>query len=427
MQKYSLNGFWNFVVDSNNNGIEQNYHKQENQPYLDDKIKITAPHCWTTETQDKLEDFTGVSWYFKTFRIPLHFIGNKIFLHFERIAHSANIFIDGNEVGKFNGAFIPFEIDISTFDNRKEHFLAVKIDASEESRRYPPDPNIKEYYGIFGDVFIRIEEKIALINHFMDTKLHFKSNNSVDYAELSFTLYFRNNGQVDYSGTITLELLQDYVSIIKLNREINILKNNSRLMKIIMIFKNPELWTPDNPNLYNLSIRVANDLGTEIREENTIGIREIGIKDDNIFLNGKLIEINAKPFSIDIPESGYVLPENYIFKQMHELKEQNQNVNTIYPNQGTFSPFIMNLASYFGFLVLANLPIVDLSLNEKSTFFINYIESVNLEPSLALYTCNKAIKPNAEINKILLSMERLFLEIDPTHLFVNSQNLRIDE
>ena len=192
-----------------------------------------------------------------------------------------------------------------------------------------------------------------------------------------------------------------------------------------MNFENPELWSPENPNLYNLSIRVASDLGTVIREEKTIGVREISLQDDKIVLNGKLLEIHAKPFNIDLPESGYVLPEHYIFKQMQELK--NLNINTIYPNQGTFSPFIMKLASYFGFLILANLPILDLSLSEKSTFFKIYIDNINLEPSLALYTCNKEIKRNAEINRILLSMEKLFLEIDPTHLFVNSQNLRIEE
>jgi len=425
MQKFSLNGIWKFVIDSNNNGIEQNYHKQENQPYLDDKIKIIIPHCWNTEPQDNLEDYSGVSWYFRAFRIPLHFIGNKIFLHFERIAHSADVFIDGKEVGKIKGGFIPFEFDITEFDNRQEHFLAVRVDASDESRRYPLEPDTKEYYGIFGEVFIRIEENIALVSHFMDTKLNFNPNNSIKFAELSITLSFLNNGKDDYSGTITLELLQDYVSINKMEREFEILKNNSRLMKIVMNFENPELWNPENPNLYNLSIRVANDLGTVIREEKTIGIREISLQDDKIVLNGKLLEIHAKPFNIDLPESGYVLPEHNIFKQMQELK--NLNINTIYPNQGTFSPFIMKLASYFGFLILANLPILDLSLSEKSTFFKIYIDNINLEPSLALYTCNKEIKRNAEINRILLSMEKLFLEIDPTHLFVNSQNLRIEK
>ena len=179
MQKFSLNGIWNFVLDYNNNGIEQNYHKQENQPYLDDKIKVNIPHCWNTEPQDKLEDYSGAVWYFRTFRIPLHFIGNKIYLHFERIAQSAIIYIDGIEVGKISGAFIPFEFDITEEikGNFEEHFLAVRIDASEESRRYPLEPNIKEYYGIFGDVFVRLEEEIALISHFMDTKLHFNSNN----------------------------------------------------------------------------------------------------------------------------------------------------------------------------------------------------------------------------------------------------------
>ena len=425
MQKFSLNGIWNFVPDYNDNGIEQNYHKHENQPYLDDKIKVYVPHCWNTEPQDKLEDFLGAAWYFRTFRIPLHFIGNKIFLHFERIAQSAIIYIDGIEVGKFNGAFIPFECDITEFDDRKKHFLAVRIDASEESRRDPPVPNIKEYYGIFGEVFIRIEEKIALISHFMDTKLHYNSNGSAEYAELSVTLSFLNNGQNDYSGKIYLDLLQDYVSIINIERDFEILKNNSRLMKIVINLENPELWSPETPNLYDLSIRIANNLGTIIREEKTIGIREIGLHDDKIVLNGKLMEIHAKPFNIDLSASGYVLPENYIFKQMQDLK--NQKINTIYSNQGTFSPFIMSLASYFGFLVLANLPILDLSLSEKSTFFNKYINNVNLEPSLALYTCNKEIKRNAEINRILLSNEKLFLEIDPTHLFVNSENLRIDE
>jgi len=156
-----------------------------------------------------------------------------------------------------------------------------------------------------------------------------------------------------------------------MERDFEILKNNSRLMKIIMICENPELWNPENPNLYNLSIRVLNDLGTVIREEKVIGIREIGLQDDKIVLNGKLMEIHAKPFNIDLPESGYVLPEHFIFKQMQEFK--NQHINTIYPNQGTFSPFILKLASYFGLLVLANLPILDLSLSEKSTFFKKYI------------------------------------------------------
>ncbi len=425
MQNFSLNGIWNFVRDLNNNGIEQNYHQQENQPYLDDKIKINIPHCWNTEPQDNLEDYSGVSWYFRTFRIPPHFIGNKIFLHFERIAQSANVFIDGKEVGKINGGFIPFECDITEFDNRQEHFLAVRVDASEKSRRYPIEPNIKEYYGIFGEVFIRIEENIALISHFMDTKLHFNPNNSIKFAELSITLSFLNNGNKDYSGNLSLELLQDYVSITSEERDFEILKNNSRLMKIVINFENPVLWSPEFPILYDLSIRLANNLGTVIREERVIGIREIGLQDDKIVLNGKLMEIHAKPFNIDLPESGYVLPEYYLFKQMQDLK--NQNINTIYPNQGTFSPFIIKLASYFGFLVLANLPILDLSLSEKSNFFKIYIESINLEPSLALYTCNKEIKRNAEINRILLSMEKLFLEIDPTHLFVNSQNLKIEE
>ncbi|QEE15433.1 sugar-binding domain-containing protein [Promethearchaeum syntrophicum] len=427
MQKFSLKGIWNFVLDHNNNGIEQNYHKQENQPYLDDKIKIFLPHCLNTEPQDKLEDYSGVVWYFKTFRIPPHFIGNKIYLHFDRIAQSAIIFINGKKVGKINGAFIPFEFDITEeFKDRfEEHFLAVRIDTSEESRRYPIEPNINEYYGIFGDVFVRFEEKIALISHFMDTKLHFNPNNSVEYAELSISLSFLNNGNEDYTGKINLELLQDNVSIIDTERDFDILQNNSRLMKIVINLENPELWSPENPNLYDLSMRVSNNLGTIIREEKTIGIREIGLKDDQISLNGTLMEIHAKPFKIDLLESGYVLPEHYIFKQMQELK--NQGINTIYPNQGTFSPLIFKLASYFGFLILANLPILSLSLSEKSTFFKIYINDVNLEPCLALYTCNREIKRNAEINRILLSYEKLFLEIDQTHLFVNSENLRIDE
>ncbi|MHA1720737.1 MAG: sugar-binding domain-containing protein, partial [Promethearchaeota archaeon] len=424
IKNFSLNGIWDFVLDTNNNGVEQNYHKQENQPYLDDKIKVNLPHCWNTEPQGDFKDYSGTAWYFRTFRIPVHFIGNRIFLHFERIARSAMIFIDGEEIGKFKGSFIPFEIDITKFDDLKEHFLAVRIDASENARRFPSVPDVEEYFGIFGDVFIRVEEKIALMDHFLETKLHFNSNGSVEYAELSFTLYFKNTGNEDYSGTITLELLQDYVSIINSEREIKILKNNSRLMKIVMIFEKPELWSPEEPNLYNLSIRVSNELGTVIREERKIGIREIGLKEDNIILNGKILEIRAKEFNIEIPESGYVIPEINIFKRLQELK--NQKINVIYPNQGTFSPFIINLASYFGFMVFAILPIVDLSLTEKSTYFKLYIDSINLEPSLAIYTCNNKIATNAEINKILLSMEKLFLEIDPSHLFVNSHNLRIE-
>ena len=95
-------------------------------------------------------------------------------------------------------------------------------------------------------------------------------------------------------------------------------------MKIVINLENPELWSPENPILYDLSLRVSNNLGTIIREEKTIGIREIGLKDDHLSLNGKLMEINAKPFNIDYH---IMLPEK-LQKMMQPQEQESANNNS---------------------------------------------------------------------------------------------------
>ncbi|UYP47366.1 Beta-galactosidase [Candidatus Lokiarchaeum ossiferum] len=418
----SLTGeLWRFAVDPNGEGIEQEWFLQENQPYLEEKTRIAVPSCWNRRSSTEFKDYEGVAWYWRTFRTPKSFSNKKVFLFFAQIAHKATIYIDGLEIGSFHGAFLPFKFDISKFADNNTHFLAIRIDGKPDANRYISTEKVTEYFGIFGEVYIRTEKTLTLEERSMETVLRYDEiSHKLNFAELTFSFYVKNAAEEDYTGEISIKITRDYVPVINIKRPIDVLKKNSRLSKIVVHINKEdlELWTPKSPNLYKLSVRIGNDEGGMIYIDENIGIREINVIGEQIMLNGAPFEIQGGDFPIDSEKYGYSNPRIDILDRFKRMK--NQNINTIRSNQGILTPFIIELASRYGFLTLVDIPVTHLTTNEKQTFFNDYIDAITYQPSVALYTINFVLDPSdPKLNKLILDYEKMFTNrLDPTRYFL---------
>jgi beta-glucuronidase len=427
---FSLNGLWRFCADPDKVGLDQQWKTQENQPYLDNKTRIFVPSCWNRKPWKKYADYKGVAWFWRSFRVPPHFNGKEIYLEITRIAHKAIIFIDSEEIGSFEGGFIPFQLKITKFADNQDHFLAILIDGSEEARRYSLIPDTQEYFGIFGDVNLIAEEFLVMEEFSHTTKIHFDdAGEKVKYAEIEFSIYLINNGDKDYAGNIKIVLSRDFVPIVETEREIELLKKNSRLAKIIINVEKADLylWTPETPEIYNFSIIVGNEGGNIIGFNEILGIREVSIKNDEIILNHKPYDVVGFDFEIEEPTFGYSIPNTLIIDKLVKLKEA--NINTLRPNQGTFSPLIVEMASRLGFIVIGDLPVVNLSLGEKNTFFKKYVDSITYQPSLVCWSVSRRFTDQYEsdpnMQKTILEMQKIFhSRLDPSRLFVPTGNIK---
>jgi beta-galactosidase/beta-glucuronidase len=416
-----LNGIWRFAIDPDDEGIAQQWANQENQAFLENKTRILVPSSWNRKSSKEFSEYNGIAWFWRKFSIPSYFSGKHVYLRVNGMANKATVFIDTEEIGSYNGSFLPFEFDITKFTDGKDHFIAIRIDGSAEANRYLSANLENNYLGIFGDVWIRAENDVILDEHSVSTKLFFEADNeTVTYAELEFSLYIKNRSDQDYSGEITVEITRDYVQVLKSSRPVEILKHNSRLSKFVVhvMCDNNNLWCPENPFLYNINLSVESKNGVDITMEELLGIRETKWENGNFMLNGLPYEIKGFDFEIDDPNFGYNLPLSIVIDKMRKLKEI--NINSIRPNKGIFSKFIIEIASRIGIMVFEDIPLVDLQLAEKQTFFKPYVNSVILEPSLILWSVNrKSDIDNTDNYKILLDLQKQFTsQLDPNRNFL---------
>jgi len=226
---------WRFCTDPHNEGIDQQWCDQDNQPYLENKTRIIVPSCWNRKASRFYSQYNGIAWYWRNFRIPKSFSGKKVSLNFASIANKAKVYIDSEEIGEFSGSFIPFKFDVSKFADNRSHFLSVRIEGIDDTNRYHPIESIERYYGIIGQVFLKTEDTLELKDRSMETIIHFGENPSeVKYAELTFSLYLKNNNDEEFDGKIRVSIERDYVQVVEEERPIKIMKQNSRLSKIIL-------------------------------------------------------------------------------------------------------------------------------------------------------------------------------------------------
>ena len=432
---YSLNSdLLRFAEDHHDEGLDQQWMEKDSQPYLD-KDRTIVPSTWNRETNVKHKDYEGVAWYFRMFKIPDTFKDREYNLVFKSISHHITIFIDGVKVGEpFHGSYVPVKYDTTNITAGENHFLAVRIDGRKETFRYKEIKDTKLHSGIIGDVYIETKEYLVL--HDFNISYELKDDpaepGKIKYTELAFYFYLNNNSEKEFNGEVNIQLTRDYVDVASITREINVQKQNSRLAKIPLNvdMTNAELWSPENPALYNFSITIGNADGNLIEISEILGLRKIEFKDDFIYINRQKLIPKACEFQIENSDFGFDTPAMILQKQFTELKKEGYNV--LRPNQPLISPAFFEYASRYGFIVINDLPLTKMTLKEKQNFFKAYIHSITYHASLALYSINpdhKDIKlsgSDPEFNQLLFDWEEILKDFDPTRLFVPVSDFSIE-
>ena len=77
-------------------------------------------------------------WYKKVFYISEEFITNKIEIVFEGLDMTADIWLNGNDIGKANNMFIQHRFDITEYLKSGDNELLVRIDVGVEATKGKP-------------------------------------------------------------------------------------------------------------------------------------------------------------------------------------------------------------------------------------------------------------------------------------------------
>jgi beta-galactosidase/beta-glucuronidase len=349
-----LNGQWRFKFLTNPNAAPAGF----TQPNFDDSNwdKIIVPSNWQTKGfgtpiyTNQVHPFpinppivpvegneTGL--YRQWFSVPDSWDGRQIIIHFAGVQSAMELYLNGQYIGYSQGSMTPAEFDITSALKKGDNLLAAKVIRWSDAS-YIENQDFWRMSGIFRDVFLYSLPKQALWDLSVNTTFsnnYTKSNliikGLVTNTSESTTQQI-NSKLIDAQGNIVFEDAS------------NISNTNGKLsFEISKEIDNPQLWSAEEPNLYQLVLKVNNEYYHQ-----TIGFRDVKIADGQLWVNGKSITIKGVNRHEVDPYNGRTVTRESMELDVKLMKQHNFNAVRMahYPSH----PYFLEMCDKLGLYVL---------------------------------------------------------------------------
>ena len=315
-------------------------------------------------------NYQGEVWYRKHFTPDAALKGKKLFLHFEAIMGKSKVFVNGKLLTEHFGGYLPVIADVTdVLDWNGDNVIAVWADNSDDPS-YPPGKaqDVLDYTyfgGIYRDCWLIAHNNVFITDPNYENEVAggglFVAFGKVSdaLAEVQLKIHVRNATKNPFSGQVEYMLLQpDGTEVARLSDKIQVKAGRATTVSDRMPVKQPMLWTPSTPTLYNLLVRVLD------KEENVIdgyrrriGIRSIEFKGkDGFYLNGRpygkpLIGANRHQ---DFAVVGNAVANSIHWRDAKKLKDVGMEIirNAHCPQD----PAFMDACDELGLFVIVNTP-----------------------------------------------------------------------
>ena len=315
-------------------------------------------------------NYQGEVWYRKHFTPDAALKGKKLFLHFEAIMGKSKVFVNGKLLTEHFGGYLPVIADVTdVLDWNGDNVIAVWADNSDDPS-YPPGKaqDVLDYTyfgGIYRDCWLIAHNNVFITdpnyeNEVAGGGLFVAFGKQSDaLAEVQLKIHVRNATKNPFSGRVEYMLLQpDGTEVARLSDKIQVKVGRATTVSDRMPVKQPMLWTPSTPTLYNLLVRVLDKEGNVIDGyRRRIGIRSIEFKGkDGFYLNGRpygkpLIGANRHQ---DFAVVGNAVANSIHWRDAKKLKDVGMEIirNAHCPQD----PAFMDACDELGLFVIVNTP-----------------------------------------------------------------------
>ena len=298
-----LNSGWRMVPDPMGRSITQEWHlgprKDEHYfPSFDEAglWPTVVPSVWNRQHQ-ALEYYEGIVVYLVRFKHPVLENGQRAFIHFEGVADSCQVFLNGNLTGQHDGGWTPFTFEITPYI-KADNYLFVRVKTQRNEDTVPGVMHDWSHEGgihrpvkiyvtktrfiseVTTQVFIEpLQTKLLLGIRVCDSQ-----NISGGQAEIRIE---------DQAGrTIKVEAAALYQAAGAMNR-VELQFHEGQL----------KLWSPEEPVLHKVTVTLDNgESWTDL-----VGFRQIEVQGRTILLNKKQIFLRGVGYLSEDPVTGLTL------------------------------------------------------------------------------------------------------------------------
>lgn len=255
-------------------------------------------------------------WYITNYKLD-KLSGKRLVLMLNRVDLFSVVFVNGQRIGHHFGSYTPFEFDITDASVSGENVLAIfvhdrsaAVDGDKAYSQLGPEWLKSSYSQGRGDEVLKggmdeipvleIRENVSVQDVFVKT--------STRNGEMAIEYELAHNSSIFAESKLSFEVFK-WPNGEKVNLNIaDVSANNSlaesRSCKVK--WSDPDLWSPDHPNLYVLRTTLKSGESTDV-VETRFGFREFWVEGKNFMLNGIPTKLRGESTfrPVEISMNGY--------------------------------------------------------------------------------------------------------------------------
>ena len=298
--------------------------------------------------------------------------GKSVSVHFEAVMGKQQVYVNGRKVKDHEGGYLPITIDLTELGVKAGDrcLIALRADNSDD-KNYPPGKKQSQldfayHGGMYRDVWL-IGKSALHITDALERNdvagggvfLHY-DNISATAADVFVNVEVCNNSERAVKPTIEVLIKDHDGKMVKTVRQrVSLPANLPGLMctaELKTTLKNPHLWSPEDPYLYDVDVRVLDGKQCTDGGRLRMGVRKAEFRGkDGFWLNGKpyhqLVGGNRHQ---DFAYVGNALPNSQQWRDAKRLKDAGMTIIRAahYPQDPSF----MDACDELGLFIIVPTP-----------------------------------------------------------------------
>ncbi|KAI0596189.1 glycoside hydrolase family 2 protein [Biscogniauxia sp. FL1348] len=233
--------------------------------------EVLVPSCLESGLSGIMQQGKTYSWFVREFEVPAGWSddGQRVLLNFEAVDYEATVYVNGQSVGSHTGGYWHFSFDITQFLAAGTNTLQVHVFDPTDDPEYgvPVGKQVRSTSHIWYTPCTGIWQSVWIepVPENYITQLDISANMD---GVVNMTVHASNGSSSEIEVTVT-----DAAGVTAATARGS--PNEAFNFEVA----SPTLWSPDTPELYNLTVKMGNDEAVSYTGFRTISVGEInGVK-----------------------------------------------------------------------------------------------------------------------------------------------------
>jgi len=332
----TLNGTWKFKYSAKPADRPADFYKTDYSTSSWDDI--TVPGNWemqgfgypiytnATYVFPRNQPYVGhddnpVGSYKRTFNVPEDWAGRQIFLHFDGSTSGMYVWVNGNKVGYVQSTKNPAEFDITPYVKPGTNDVACEIYRWTDGS-YLEDQDFWRLSGLERDVYLYSTGKQRIADFFAVADLDKSYKNGV----LNLDVDVQNLTDSKSVNRLEVALYDAAGKVVYMaGKVLSLNADSKKTEKFSAKLKNVNKWSDETPYLYTLALTLSKKGKVLESTSARIGFRKVEIKDSQLLVNGKPIEIHGVNLHEHHQVKGHAIDRETMMSDIRMMKQNNVN------------------------------------------------------------------------------------------------------